>query len=367
MDVDKTRTYIQRSQTSPLDVYLDNTEDDSYLNDAFSLVIPHICRLRSLNIFSTLALPDVLSHFYSHMPLLERLDIVKVGARAVLDSRLLNGDLPSLRELSLDGLSTHLPWRKLANLRVVELVDCTLGHDVNQLLDFFESTPLLHTIVLRSPWTPDLSDVPPERTVSLPYLNTLDVDADSTNTLLLNYLCIPTGASLTLALCFYSKIDSFPLLDHLSERSCNIRNLTLIRRLSVWGYKHPRSTQINNCPVFQTLSTTKNLRTLTLIACSNHLPFITALNPEEGPSNIVQCPDLENLSLEIGLRDQFDVGRLINMAKNRASRGVRLWSITIVCLDRSMSGAEMLELGEHVTHVEYRVVGASPTWYGMDT
>ena len=368
MDIDKTRTYLQRSQNSPLDIYLDNAEWPGYEYDALPLIIPHIHRLRLLDIFTSGDLPNVLSHFYGHMPLLEVLRIAGYGIDNVLDRALFGGDLSSLHELNLSSIETPLPWRNLTNLRVFRFQYYDQRHDVNQLLDFFESTPLLHTIMLRASSTPDLSDTPLERTVSLPHLNMLDVDAKPPNAFLLNHLYIPAGASLTLVLCFgFPRVDAFPPLYHFPERSSYPRNLTLIQRLSVFEYKHPRSTEVNNCPVFQTLSSMEKLRTLTLIACDN-LPFVSALNPEEGPSNLVQCPNMKTLLFCIKLQDQFDIGHLINMAKNRASRKARLWSITIVGPDGLMSGLEMLELMEHVTHVEYKFGDKPPfTWDGVDT
>ena len=44
MDIDKTHTYIQRSRSSPLEICLMKVQGTSYLDDAFSLVVPHICR-----------------------------------------------------------------------------------------------------------------------------------------------------------------------------------------------------------------------------------------------------------------------------------------------------------------------------------
>ena len=48
MDIDKTRTYIQRSGLFPLEILLKKDKDDGYLDDAFALVIPHIHRIKSL-------------------------------------------------------------------------------------------------------------------------------------------------------------------------------------------------------------------------------------------------------------------------------------------------------------------------------
>ena len=97
----KTRTFIQRSKFSPLDVYASNLSDEIYLDDALSLIIPHIPRLRSLT-FRSNAIPDTLRNFHCHAPLLEDLEIVIYSPQTeMLDIPLLNGDLQSLRRLNL--------------------------------------------------------------------------------------------------------------------------------------------------------------------------------------------------------------------------------------------------------------------------
>ena len=101
------------------------------------------------------------------------------------------------------------------------------------------------------------------------------------------------------------------------------------------------------------------LRTLTLIE-SNNLPFVFALNPGENPSKLMLCANLETLVLHIKLWNHFRAKHLTSMVKNRAMRGMRLRSITITGLERLVSGTEMLEFREHVTHAEYRVGNEEP-------
>ena len=50
------------------------------------------------------------------------------------------------------------------------------------------------------------------------------------------------------------------------------------------------------------------------------------------------------------------------MAKERASKGVKLRSITVVGLGELMPGKEVFKLREHVTHVEYRFEEKPPGW-----
>ena len=194
-DLDKTRTYIQRSKSSPLEFYLKDTKDIPFPDDVFPLATPHLHKLKSLTILTNIE-SEAFKHFHYNAPLLEELNIELVDPReSSFDYELFNGDLSSLRKLSLGGIITSLPWKNLANLQVFALGSSTPGYDVNQLLDFFESAPLLHTIKLRTS-IPSSSNAPPERVVPLNHLKTLYISADPPHAALLNHLSLPIGASL---------------------------------------------------------------------------------------------------------------------------------------------------------------------------
>ena len=406
-NVHKTRTYIQRSQSSPLEIYLESTV---FLDDAFSLAIPHLRRLKSLTICAD-ALPDVLRHFRCQAPLLEELDIsVYHSHDSILDRALFDRDLSSLRKLTLFRVTMHLPWNNMANLKVLNLILCPPGHDITRLLNFFESAPLLHTVKLHDS-LPDSSNAPAQRIVPLSYLKALTINVSPSPSILLNHLCIPTGASLILK--SLSGHENSPLPDCLPEAPANLKNLSHITtinllfnlaeksvrlsgpsgslrvlvhwwhpeidpyimhrrilrslglfnlstttRLTISMYRHPAPAEAKESPVFRTLSSTNNLRTLTLIECDN-LPFVLALNPEENPSKLTLCPKMEELVLYIKLGDTFPITQLIGMAKNRVSRGAKLSSITIVGLDELALGRK---LGKYVTDVKCRVDDAPPSW-----
>ena len=411
-NIDKTRTYIQRSQSSPLKLYLGSHNTTI---DVFPLIIPHIHRLKSLTI-NVLAFPSVLGHFRCYTPLLEELSIRTYASnRPVLDGALFNGDLSSLRELRLTRVTTRLQWQNLANLRVVNLESCFQGRGINRLLDFFESAPLLHTVDLgdqiRGP-----SDAPPERMVALRHLKVFNISGTPPHSILLDHLHIPVGASLSSQFCFRG--EKSPFLDHLPERSPNLSNLSditavklligeerkyiqlsgpsgslrvlaawkdhraspsypvdrrillslgqptlsAIQTLAVFYYEHPRPTKSAKCSIFRTLSSTDNLRTLTLIRCNN-LPFILALDPEQHPSGFVLCPGMEELVVYIYSWPSPPLKPLIDMAKNRASRGVRLSLIAILSPNDHSYGAVASKLRYHATRVEYRVDSVQePSW-----
>ena len=215
-NVDKTRTYIQRSQSSPLDLLLGYNR---VTDDAFGPVITHVHRLKSLTV-NTHSLSSVLRHFRRYTPLLEKLDIqINTPLNPVLDSALFSGDLSSLRELRLDGVITRLLWKNLTNLRLVNLQTYCNTYDTTQILDFFESAPLLHTVFLQY-WAQSSTDAPPERTVPLRHLQVLTVDADPPHPTLLRHLYIPIGAPLILKFHMFGE-DSL-LLDYIRESSRNL-------------------------------------------------------------------------------------------------------------------------------------------------
>ena len=230
-NVDKTRTYIHRSRSSPLHARLDDGGTKSYRNEAFSLVLPHLRRLKSL-IISTNGPFDISEHFHSRAPLLEELHIRLICPHSRrVDNKLFGGDLSSLRVLCLARVSTNLPWNNMANLMVLNLTNCRLAREVTvtQLLDFLESAPLLHTVALLES-IPDSFDAPRERVVILSHLETITVTVRPGHSIL-NHLRIPHGALLNV----WATVNSAesPLLDYLPETSPNFKNLS-----NHWGRGH---------------------------------------------------------------------------------------------------------------------------------
>ena len=414
-NIDKTRAYIERSKAAPLEISLQDMHGKSYTREAFLLAAPDIDRLRRMTIFMTDIPDDILtSHFFCRAPLLKELDIANFGAHFRFPSNaFLDGDLSLLRDLRLTEVITHLPWKNLSSLTTFYL--CAIPEDrisVTQLLNFFENAPLLHTISFEYS-IPDSSDASPGRVVSLPSLKTLAITAYLPHSTLLNHLSIPSGASLVLEFEFSG--DTFPILDHLPRPSENIKILSHVTAINLlfeatWkclrlggpngeiyvmayhrSYRYdplyavdcqilrsldqsiPSTTKrlaisklklpplpVNNSQVFQTLSSMNELRSLTLTECHN-LPLIRALNPNENASNIVICPKLKDLVFYIRERDWLLITEVLNMTKKRASRDMKLSSITFVGLG-GLVLEEELKLREYVGRVDYRVDEAPPKW-----
>ena len=134
-----------------------------------------------------------------------------------------------------------------------------------------------------------------------------------------------------------------------------------IERLTITLYGHPKWVPAMECPLFQTLSSANHLRTLTLAKCDN-LPFILALDPERNSIDLVPCPKMEDLVLYIESQAQLHLKPLLRMVENRASRGAKLSSITLVYLLDHGLKEEVLKLEEHVMLVNYRTYEKLPPW-----
>ena len=415
-NVDKTRTYIERSKAGPLNICLRDPQGDPYTTkEAVLLAVPRMNRLKYLTIMTN-GPADILDYFDCRAPSLEKLEIsLNAFPPPVLSDALLGGDLSSLRELSLAGVITRLAWKDLSNLTTLTLRRIPLNRiSVTQLLDFFESAPLLHTIVLVNS-LPLSSNAPPARTVSLNNLKKLSIDTKPPHSILLNHLSIPTGALLVLEFEFGGDASSF--LNYFPKPSKDIKPLSPItainllfdvvekllrldgpsggtyifghrtsgwntpshtvdrrilqsldqsilsttKRLAISKLKLPTPVRVDKCQAFRTLYSLTDLCVLTLTRCHN-LPFILALDPRRTPSNLVTCPKLEELVLYIEEPNGFHITEMLDMVEARALRGAKLSSIMIVGLGELMPGKEAFKLRKHVTRVDYRVEDVPPDW-----
>ena len=420
-NVEKTRVYIERSKSSPLEINLEKDDrSGAYRNDALLVVAPYINRLGSLTVYAPSdILGDLDKHFTCPTPLLRKLkiDLAFDRTRAPnFPGTLFDGNLSSLHKLSLAGFTTNLPWRNLVNLTTFELCCFPGAVDppfVTQLLDFFERAPHLSKVELHQS-IPASSDAPPERLVSLPNLKKFSTTSSLAQSTLLNHLSVPNGALLVIAFTFSGENSPIPKnlpknlnnLNNLSHattinlsfgveelvrlngpngglymhgtwtagytsyshtlerrilRSLDKFNLSRIQRLTVTKYASSPSNEIEKSPVFQTLLLMNDLRTLTLIECHN-LPFIYSLNPEKNRSNAVLCPSLEEVVLYLKRRDRFCLEELMEMALERDKRYTKLPSLTIVSLDEMCSRKEVFELRRYVSRVEYKLDVVSPEW-----
>ena len=401
LNMDKTRVYLDRSKSSPINLHL-HEEGDLPPHHPFLQIVPHaIDRLKSLVVYGTTRnLQDITARISRPAPLLEHLEIdgdcgCEIEGNPVLSTTLFNGDLASLRELCLHSVRTELPWRDMVNLTSF-MLGHTLPGDVSirQLLDFFECAPHLRKIELRSAIL--TSGTQNSRLVSVACLKRMVITGHNPNhppSLLLDHLIIPIGAKLT------TRGDlPVPLIgDHLPRSLDNLRNLPgftdiylgigqSFTRIQLSGPNgqvtmFPRTSQVNaTCFALESLARfdtsrterlkiypsdspsgdlsyrallpMKCLRTFTLSHRSSPDAFIRTLDPNIVSSGIVVCPKLEELVLVLRLDGEtLDIENVIGMAASRASRGAKLKSIRIVSHDESIR-INVLELRKHVSHVE---------------
>ena len=414
---DKTKTYIERSKSAPLEIYLGQANGVPYREEVFISAVAHVDRLRSLSVSGNLTrvLPALAKYLSCPAPLLKKLNIsLSLYQAPILPDTLFNGDLSSLRELRLGGVITPLPWRGLSNLTTFEL--CRVPEDkilLTQLLDFFESAPHLHHIKLHGS-IPTSSNAPFERVISLPSLQELSITAQAPHSALLGHLYIPAGASLRLEFTFSGWEP--PISSHLPESLDNLNNIShitavnlnfgsgqrsmrldgpsgelyiignwiredeqpnagttrLLQSLAKFDISrsqwlaitlcryHPH-TPVTGWTLYRTLRSMKGLHTLTLTRCNN-LSFILTLNPDKNPDKTVLCPKLKEIILHINCPDQLHFGELLSMTEGRALRGAKLSGVTIVSTETLVPTNQVFQLRKHVSRVEYEFGDAPPAW-----
>ena len=288
---------------------------------------------------------------------------------------------------------------------------------MTQLLNLFERAPLLRKIHLRDAF-PNSSDAPPGRVVFLPHLEYLTIAAQPIHTILLNHLSIPIGAALCQEFDFSD--DKSPIPTYLPKTFKNLKNLSHItsinlsfnsrtslcfngpggmhyvdgnwigitprphavdrglfqfltqlpisrtERLAITQYTASPPKRVEKSTVYLTFLSMNDLRILTLINCPN-LPFILTLNPKKNTTETVVFPKLEELVLYIPNKDWFCINEILEMAKERASSGAELSTITIISLEAFVPAKEVLKLKKHVSRVEYRLDDAIPEWDAIPT
>jgi len=335
----------------------------------------------------------------------------------VLEATLFDGDLSSLRTLTLVGVITSLSWENLSELTTFTLSCIPKGKiSITRLLNFLTNAHRLRDITLRRS-IPTSSNAPPGRVASLPCLESLTIDTDAAHSVLLNHLHILVGTSLLQEFGFHG--DRSPLPDFLPRSLGNLENVSITsvspclgevekrvrldgpsgalrmlghsidqdeptppsvldsrivrslgpfvlsgtQRLAIMKYKPLTMNNIDQSTPYYILLRTEDLRTLTLTQCNN-LPFILALTLNQSPSKRVLCPMLRELVLYVEELESLNIRELVIMAKERASAGKKLSSVMIVGLGSLISGKRVFKLKEYVTCVDYRVGEKPPRWDG---
>jgi len=400
MDADKTRVYLERSKSSPINLWLDERESPPP-HDQFLQIFPHaVDRLKSLAVKGTLEyFQDITTHLSHPTPLLEVLWIrghsdLHSEDYPTLAPTLFNGDLSSLRKLFLQSVHTELPWKNMVNLTSFTLNSIRKdGVSIEQLLDFLESAPNLLKIKLHHA-TP-ISGAQNGRVLSLPCLKRLEIRGNEPSSLFLDHLLIPVGTKMISA--FRLESPGARIEDYLPSSLDSFGNLSGFTRIRLYFGSHTAHLQFtgpNGCislfptweglpsdttsmalrslalfdtstvreletmegglppgsPLLhQALAPMKEMRTLKLVYCQDLLPFISAL-ATPGPSNTLACPKLEELELSFVTVEQHDIASIVGMAAARVSRGVKLNSVHFAGLPKLPPS--LLGLADYVSHVK---------------
>lgn len=392
-DFDQTCAYLERSKTSPLDIWVTGVGYDSPVGwgtpvfsgsldtlpfSAFFKTIPHIGQFKTLTLSGT---SEEILLFTNWLvppaPLLKNLKIHVYGEAhenhpTTLKRGLFDGNLSSLHELSLSRVA-GLPWGTLTNLGTLQLNYTPTP--ITQLLSLFQYAPLQEIKLLDS--LPEHSDVPGKQIVSLRLLKLLVISAKPLHSIILNHLQVPAGALVKLEyqdgdqnlrdleecfnnlenishitsvnLCFkegmevrlngptgdlYINVISMNLQPHPAE---SMEELQVLRNIIISATGSLTITDSETSPdldeaepnVQQTLLLMNKIRTLTLTDCQD-LPFIFALNPNHTTSNVVVCPGLMTLFLYANDAGVYPhVDELLDMVEARASNGAKLEKILI--------------------------------------
>ena len=151
--------------------------------------------------------------------------------------------------------------------------------------------------------------------------------------------------------------------EHSTFRSLDYFGISKIQRLAVTMYGFPMHDE-NDESTYYILGIMKELHTLFLNQCNNLL-FTLALNPDRNPQKLIPCPKLENLIFCIEDQGSFNIRVVINMARERASKGAQLRSIVVISQGELVPENEVIELREYAEYVEWRFEERQFRWDGI--
>lgn len=413
MDAEKTRVYLERSRTAPINVWLKRKLKLGLIhNDPFLQISPHaISRLKHLSVETTEPehFQDIIRHFCRPVPpLLEVLtiDCDDVHSSPVLPAGLFDGVLSSLRELHLHFVQTELPWKNMNNLTsfsfsLAYTFRARFKISVDNFLDFFERSP--HLVEIKLALGAAKRTHRGERRVELKYLRRLSIHGVHPPRRLLDHLSVPVGANVSIK---FSKHPGPYLEDHLSRSLDNLKSFshfTKIRLCYKFAEGSMRFTGPNGqvsvaaCPpgrhgervvckflarldtsqtrclelvdsTFPTelgelLASLSNLRTLIIPECKDiYKSFLICQHIRFSPNGSLVCPKLEELVLPFHIPELFDETPVVDIAVERALAGspLKLVKFIFSWYPSTKEGFVKLQevwvkLQEHVERVEFTV------------
>ena len=199
-------TCLHRSKGSPIHVSVRRFPNDEVL----ARLSPHTGRIKSLHLQSRWSVAQsVFTRFTDPAPNLETLKVICrpfTAAAGPVPSTLLTGNLPKLRSLTLQGLSSDLASFVLPSLTYFELSNVTsppLSIPLSNLLTFLERSPLLQSVHIDFHGE-CVHDAPGQKMISLKALKTLYISGSGLvghgENSLLARLKLPKGVDATIML-----------------------------------------------------------------------------------------------------------------------------------------------------------------------
>ena len=408
-------TCLHRSKDSPIYVTVKKIPDDEVL----ARLSPHIGRMKYLRLKSRWSVAQsVFMRFTDPAPNLETLKVVcrpSTAAAGPVPSTLLTGNLPKLRSLTLQGLSSDLAHFVLPNLTYFEFSNVTsppLSMSLSNLLAFLERSPLLESIYVDFHGE-CVHDAPRQKIISLKALKTLYISGSGLvghgDNSLLARLELPRGVDITVMLLILDgssnaiayaippyperlpfisgakriHIDVLPMhgrctfefsgengkvtiMARWPMTNANLGDLMMgsiqsflplstegVEELYIQGYRAPEDSHLPALRAFESLP---NLESIHMIHCDNTV-LLRALRQ---PTRHLIVPKLRMLELSLNPQREVSGKELMELVQYRVSNGARLEDLLIVAPEVIIPVAEVMALKQHVGVVEYKMDDSIP-------
>ena len=410
-------TCLHRSKGSLIHVCVRKFPNDEVL----ARLSPHTGRIKSLHLQSRWSVAQsVFTRFTDPAPNLETLTVICrpfTAAAGPVPSTLLTGNLPKLRSLTLQGLSSDLANFVLPNLTYFELSNVTsppLSISLSNLLAFFERSPLLESVHVDFHGE-CVHDAPKQMVVSLKALKTLYLSGSGLvgqgDNSLLARLELQKGVDVTVMLLVLDggfnaiahAIPPYPeRLPFISEvKRVNIKALPIhgrcilrfsgengkvtvmarwpitnpnldnlmmgsvqsflplsterVEELYIQGYQAPEGSHMPAVRAFESLP---NLQTVLMVHCDNTV-LLRALR---NPTRHLLVPKLRTLKLYLDSQRAISGEGLMELVKYRVSNGARLEELSILSPEVVVPVPEIMALKPHVGVVEYMMDDSIPSF-----
>jgi hypothetical protein len=408
---------LRQSNSFPINVTVKGVPD----NEALAKLSPHTGRIKSLHLQPRwTAAQSVFKKFTDPAPNLETLTMIcrpYAPVASPVPSTFLTGNLPKLRSLTLQGLSSDLANFVLPNLTYFELSNITsppLSISLSKLLAFFERSPLLESVHVDFHGG-CVYDAPQQKIVSLKALKALHISGSKLvgqgDNSLLARLELPNGVDVTMILLIadgesnpiahaipphperlpfisgIKRVHAELLPDH---GKCTFRfsgengNVTVMARwpttnlnlgnlmtgsiqsflplstegaeeLCIQGYQAPEGSFLSAVRAFESLP---NLHTILMVHCDNTV-LLRALRYH---ARHLAVPKLRTLRLYLAPQRSISGEGLMELVKHRVVNGIGLEEISIISPEVLIPVPKVMALRPHVRVVEYKMNDSIPSF-----